>query len=682
VDTQTNKVYVLGDLIAEGLLRATEVQAEVAKALLMQAELGVFDEIHGLRIRADKITVGGGAPGLVIAKPSNSHLWHFDTSLESTDGIKPLEGAVATLRPNEGRFGGAVAVEEGTVNLHPNPNDWTQFRANNPTTSPVEFQKYGVGGRIRRNPDFEGRSSNFSCYNILFYDAVEGEVYTHSLKVKPERDAWLSLDPAVGFVLCKAGEWTTLTRTITVSETGSRRVSGLYGNDTWGPDFNPWIEFKEYQVEQKPFATSFVDGTRAGGRLEYPAEVVPQNEGTIAGWFKMHPLGFAEYRYFWDSIGSRFAFYIRSSDKSLIARTNNSAERILGSLGSGFDETEWHQYALTWTGLGLNAYVDGELVGSYNGTIELPLNSGNVRFGTHRSGFDERSIGLFDELLILPYAATEEEIKAWYAMGAPFYDPSPVIPDSQIQSAETWNKAVHDAQRALADAADAQATADGKVTTYYQDTEPIAEALGDLWIHTGEDNKLYRWSGSSWDVVQDKKIQEAVQKAEDAQATADGKIVTFYQSTPPTATAVGDLWVDTDDNDRLYRWDGATWVDITDKSPVDAEKKPVYVKGAGADIEMDQYGIRATRKADNVETFRVDTETGDAFFRGDITGASGTFSGNLLANKVMAALAEFGEIVTDEITIKSADGRITIIGNTMEVKDENNVVRVRIGRLS
>jgi hypothetical protein len=64
----------------------------------------------------------------------------------------------------------------------------------------------------------------------------------------------------------------------------------------------------------------------------------------------------------------------------------------------------------------------------------------------------------------------------------------------------------------------------------------------------------------------------------------------------------------------------------------------IVYEGAGGQIEMDHKGIRFIRKADNVETFRVDTETGDAFFKGDITGASGTFSGNLLANKVMAAI--------------------------------------------
>jgi len=78
--------------------------------LLMQAELGVFDEIHGLRIRADKITVGGGAPGLVTAKPSNSHLWHFDNSLQNTQGLKPSQGS-ATLVPDGGKFGGGVVVQ-------------------------------------------------------------------------------------------------------------------------------------------------------------------------------------------------------------------------------------------------------------------------------------------------------------------------------------------------------------------------------------------------------------------------------------------------------------------------------------------------------------------------------------------------------------------------------------------
>ena len=77
MDTQTQKIYVIGDLIAEGLIRATEVQAEVAKALLMQAELAVVDEADILKIDAQRIYVGDnielGIIGLwwkVMPKPS------------------------------------------------------------------------------------------------------------------------------------------------------------------------------------------------------------------------------------------------------------------------------------------------------------------------------------------------------------------------------------------------------------------------------------------------------------------------------------------------------------------------------------------------------------------------------------------------------------------------------------
>lgn len=200
-------------------------------------------------------------------------------------------------------------------------------------------------------------------------------------------------------------------------------------------------------------------------------------------------------------------------------------------------------------------FLDGERNDSLN-TSWLTVNSaGRVTLGP----------GLYDELLVVNGEVSDDQIKAWASMGAPFYDPTPVIPDSQIPSAGEWSS----------------------------------------------------------------------------------KNKTFYQTDPPVGAVVGDLWVDIDDNDRLYRWDGTKWVDITDKSPVDAEKKPVYVKGAGADIDIDKYGIRATRKADGKKTFEIDAETGDAtyagrieaeegYFRGDITGATGTFSGSLEAKSIKA----------------------------------------------
>src|SRR5690606_28646450 len=93
-------------------VEGNEIQLENHASLIQQNADGILSEVTRLDGKID---------GRAVVKPQGGKLWHFDTSLESTDGIKPLEGAVATLRPNEGRFGGAVAVEVGTTNLWTNP---------------------------------------------------------------------------------------------------------------------------------------------------------------------------------------------------------------------------------------------------------------------------------------------------------------------------------------------------------------------------------------------------------------------------------------------------------------------------------------------------------------------------------------------------------------------------------
>lgn len=111
---------------------------------------------------------------------------------------------------------------------------------------------------------------------------------------------------------------------------------------------------------------------------------------------------------------------------------------------------------------------------------------------------------------------------------------------------------------ALAAAADAQATADGKIVTFFQDNTPVADGVGDIWFDTNDDNRAYRWDGSNWVLARDEDIVQALADAADAQSTADSKIVTFYQPTAPGSppAAYGDLWVDTDNKEKLYRYDG------------------------------------------------------------------------------------------------------------------------------
>lgn len=111
---------------------------------------------------------------------------------------------------------------------------------------------------------------------------------------------------------------------------------------------------------------------------------------------------------------------------------------------------------------------------------------------------------------------------------------------------------------------DAEAAADGKIVSFFQTSAPTAQGVGDIWFDTDDGNKMYRWNGSSWAAAQDTLITIAISDAANAQATADGKVNTYFQASAPTPEAIGDLWIETDAQNRLWRWNGSTWVLATD----------------------------------------------------------------------------------------------------------------------
>lgn len=142
-----------------------------------------------------------------------------------------------------------------------------------------------------------------------------------------------------------------------------------------------------------------------------------------------------------------------------------------------------------------------------------------------------------------------------------------------------------DASDALSAAATAQETADGEIVGYYQTTAPASGMkFGDIWIDTDYAgfptvNAIYRYQDTSggssgalaWRSAPNNAIGKVYLNAYIADAnattaynTATTKIKTFYQTSAPTATATGDLWVDTDDGNKLYRWSGAAWVSVQD----------------------------------------------------------------------------------------------------------------------
>ena len=69
---------------------------------------------------------------------------------------------------------------------------------------------------------------------------------------------------------------------------------------------------------------------------------------------------------------------------------------------------------------------------------------------------------------------------------------------------------------------------------------------GDLWIETDNNNKIHRWSGSAWVPLSPTSNQ------------------TFVGSSAPTANAVGDIWIDTSNDNEIKRWNGTTWQPLRD----------------------------------------------------------------------------------------------------------------------
>jgi hypothetical protein len=233
------------------------------------------------------------------------------------------------------------------------------------------------------------------------------------------------------------------------------------------------------------------------------------------------------------------------------------------------------------------------------------------------------------------------------------------------------------ANAALANAATSQSTADGKIDSFYQATAPASASEGDLWFDTDDGNKIYTRRSGVWVATQDSLIATAISNASTAQGTADGKATVYYQIGNPGVKLVtdgGDIWIDTDDNNKMYVYShGAAnsgWVLSQDWYTANANAATAQITAngklakAGTDILSGQITFDATAALKVVtgtvnvsstgvvsgagkgvlltgkglvgwngssNTFAIDSTTGDATFAGALAAATGTFGAVTLA---------------------------------------------------
>ena len=122
-----------------------------------------------------------------------------------------------------------------------------------------------------------------------------------------------------------------------------------------------------------------------------------------------------------------------------------------------------------------------------------------------------------------------------------------------------------------------QDTTSTGITTYYQDEEPALPgqdpSTGDLWFDTDNANKIYRYNVNVWVAVTDGTSVGGTLYDQDT----DPQLGVPTPSDPVPTLVAGDIWIETDNNDRPYEWDGAAWVDLIDN--------PVTIISAATAVE-------------------------------------------------------------------------------------------------
>ena len=430
-DSEKDEVFVAqsGKIIHGGLIQAGTILAE---------------HIGAGEITADRLNIGNWQS---VVDSHIRMLLHFDGSLNATSGLEPMNVG-ATLRP-DGYFGGGVAVEEATTNLIATQGsaaqDWTAW-----SHWSTEATTYWASQGTFNDPDYGavwwgiGTSSASYLYDYSPYTLLQGQTLTFSIYLKADEEITLPgprfytrrADSTFDFVnhdpvsITLTPEWQRFTWTTTIPA-DAKGIGILLGTGVFE---NKKLYAAFPQLEEKPFATSFVNGSRAAGKLVYPNLYRPR-QGTISMrvMFDLDPADWPSFQCLCDwstSLNDRMLlytnnqllqFYVKDATNSIVASID------LGASGQNISAGVWYSVSITWDFNG-NACLYFEDVSDTRDISSLSLTAGeiNLTVGTDYL-FGNFLNGLIDEFRIDDIARTPEEILAWHNSNAPFSDPNAFI---------------------------------------------------------------------------------------------------------------------------------------------------------------------------------------------------------------------------------------------------------------
>lgn len=336
-----------------------------------------------------------------------------------SDGTQVAAG-VPRFETVGGRTG--VLIEEGTTNLLLYSEDFTQsvWDKTNVTVTPagtyLNFpvtrftptgagyaqvsQIFSVGGAANRTYtwSFWARGQTARTFHVNFHssDSDTFQSYAINLDTKWKKFTITHTFPATATFACI--QWGNV-------------------SPYWGVSYTDWIEVAGVQVEEKPYATSYVKttsstATRAAERLTVPtAGLLDPREGTIELW--INPSFVTNWNNFFNmSINTgRFLLFFSSDGRVVwdFGTVNDSIQTGKNVAIAG----QWLNVAMRWSASKgtRELFVNGKLIGSKPFT---PPDS----FPTTVDVVNKYST-LIDDLRISNIARSDEEIAAAYESGKP-----------------------------------------------------------------------------------------------------------------------------------------------------------------------------------------------------------------------------------------------------------------------
>ncbi|HEX3072074.1 MAG TPA: LamG domain-containing protein, partial [Ignavibacteriales bacterium] len=395
---------------------------------------GLYADVAWL---TDNVMIGGRALGLMQGLTA---LFHFDDNLrdsisginasysgtlnETTYGLVTSSDNSLVYSKVSGKFGGGVAVEEATTNLLTFSNTFSAgaWVKNNTAVNSDSILGYD-------NNDYADKLTSAAngsyARQTVTLDPV-GKTYTFSVWLKADSNVSgiIKLQNAENSEFAQTNinittQWQRFTVTKTFSSSSSYITPIIFAGNS-----GQYIYAYRAHLEQKSYATSYVEGARAAGKLYFNANINPDRFTIIHDVYIDANTLLTGGRRIWElgADANNYLFLATTSAKYLNITLRKNGTEIFAKTGSIAITTGWHKIAVVYSGSAYQIYLDGSAYGTPQASAEKINSSWVLSLGKPYSSDSAYSNAIHDELAVFNRDLSDNEIKKITYSGQPLQE--------------------------------------------------------------------------------------------------------------------------------------------------------------------------------------------------------------------------------------------------------------------